>query len=610
MSGRHILWSGAAVLALTAGAAGAQDAAPVYLGEILFANLEPVAPGRTGTTVTVVTEETLETESLRVAEVLSHLPGIAIRPNGGIGGLTGFSMRGAPQAYVAVRVDGIDVTDPSNTRSQFDFGPMTAGTVARIEVTPGTQSVLFGGNAVGGAINLTSRQPTEDGWHNYVDAEAGSYDTLSLSYGLTYRDDRGEVAMTVAHVRTEGFSAVDNPGFTEADGYDGTRISINGALQATPGLRLSFAGFVDSSTNEFDGNDPMTFATVDNDATNDSDSYGLRFAADFATGPVTHVLSVSRYAIERASTDGATTTYNGDRDGLHYQGAVDLTANGRLVFGAERTSESFSEAGPWSSDSAEASTNAVFAELTWALGPDVDLAASWRHDDHSEFGGFDSGRLAAVWRATPDWTIRGQLGTGFRAPSLFELYSTAYGDTSLHPETSASADLGIERRIGEDGFIRATAFWLRVEDLIGYDPVTYRSAQTDGTTTRQGIELAAAVPLSDRFTLNADYTHTASEVAGDVAWAAVPENVYGLGIEAEVTDRLGARFDIRHTADRPDLPDFTVADAAMTWDFGNGIAAYARVENLFDEDYHLVDSFGTAYGTPGRSIYVGIHASF
>lgn len=610
MSGRHILWLGGAVAALAVGAAQAQDAAPLYLGEIQFANLEPVEPGRTGTTVTVVSEETLETESLRVAEVLSHLPGIAIRPNGGIGGLTGFSLRGAPQAYVAVRVDGIDVTDPSNTRSQFDFGPMTAGTITRIEVTPGSQTALFGANAVGGAINLTSRRPTEDGWHHYLDAETGSYDTLALSYGLTYRDDRGEVAMTVSHVQTEGFSAIDNPGFTEADGFDGTRIAINGALQATPGLRLSFAGFVDRSTNEFDGFDPMTYAPADNGATNDSDSYGLRFAADFATGPVEHTLSVSRYAIERASTDGTTTTYTGDRDGLHYQGAVDLTANGRLVFGAERVSESFSEAGPWSSDAADASTTAVFAELTWAVGPDFDLAASWRHDDHSQTGGFDSGRLAAAWRISPDWTIRGQIGTGFRAPSLFELYSTLYGDASLHPETSTSADLGVERRIGENGHFRATLFWLQVEDLIGYDPVTYRSAQTEGTTTRQGIEVSAAVPLSDRLTLTADYTHTESEVAGDVAWAAVPDNVYGLGIAADLTDRLGARFDIRHTADRPDLPDFTVADAAVTWDFGNGIAAYGRVENLFDEDYHLVDSFGTAYGTPGRSIYVGIHASF
>ncbi len=82
-------------------------------------------------------------------------------------------------------------------------------------------------------------------------------------------------------------------------------------------------------------------------------------------------------------------------------------------------------------------------ELLYAPGDAIDLSLALRYDDHSTFGGQTSGRAALAWRPTAEWTVRAVASTGFRAPSLYELYS-AYGNSALTPEQSRSFELGAE----------------------------------------------------------------------------------------------------------------------------------------------------------------------
>ena len=117
-----------ALLAATSTLAAPALAQPAFeIDEIVVsANLEETEAGRTGASVTVVTEEDLRaTGETRLVEFLSRLPGVTIRTTGSIGGQAGLSIRGASQNYVAVLVDGIDVTDPSRTQVAFDFGGLT-----------------------------------------------------------------------------------------------------------------------------------------------------------------------------------------------------------------------------------------------------------------------------------------------------------------------------------------------------------------------------------------------------------------------------------------------------------------------------------------------------
>ncbi|MEX5726655.1 vitamin B12 transporter [Rhodovulum iodosum] len=615
--------------------AAAQDT--FLLDEITAsANLQATEIERSGSTVTVVTEDELRAAGdARLTDYLARLPGVTITPNGPVGARTGLSLRGASQNYVAVRIDGIEVNDPSLTQVAYDFGGLTTADISRIEVLKGSQSALYGSSAIGGVIDITTRRATEIGTEQSVAIEAGSYDTLRASYGLATRTENAELAFTLSHIYTGGFSAADeNDGNTEEDGYRASRLSVYGHRDFDNGLRLGFSAFAEESRGEYDPQfyaDPTRSFSV---ALGDGETYdevakvdkrGLRVFAEFATGAVEHEVSASVYEIERRYQDGETflsydpvtyavsgsyyassaTRYTGTRTKLRYQGTLALGLDSRLSFGADTEREAYDQTGTYGDLDADSHTSGVFAELAWAPSERLDVTLAARHDDHSEFGGQTTGRVAVAFRPVDDLTIRGALGTGYRAPSLYELNSF-YGDPTLEPEESLTAELGVEKRFGDRASLRATAFYLEVDDLIDYSFATSSYAQVSGTSRRSGVELEGAYSLGDRAVLSAAYTYIDSSTNASASWSSVPRHTVSLGLEADIAHNLSGGLTALYAADRDGLDDFAVVNGTIRYQVAENTEAYLRVENLFDEQYQYV----SGYGTSDRAVYVGLRQNF
>ena len=128
----------------------------------------------------------------RVVDRLVRLPGVNLTSNGGLGALAGVQVRGLPSRYVGVRINGINVMDPSGTQNQFNFGGFTAAGVGRIELLKGSQSALYGSEAIGGVINITTFRPTDQGFSGQAQVEGGSFDTYSGSLSMGYLGDRAK----------------------------------------------------------------------------------------------------------------------------------------------------------------------------------------------------------------------------------------------------------------------------------------------------------------------------------------------------------------------------------------------------------------------------------
>ncbi len=607
---RNLLIALAAASAIIAPAALAQGA--FEIDEIVVsANLEETEAARTGVSVTVIdAAELAATAETRLVDYISRLPGVTIRTTGPIGGQAGVSIRGASQNYVAVLVDGIDVTDPSGPQVAFNFGSLTTADISRIEVLRGSQSALYGSGAVGGVISITTRRATEDGITRSIAAEAGSYNTARLSYGFARKSGATDYALTLAHVQSDGFSAADeNAGNTEPEGYRGDRISMTLNHALDNGVTLSLAGFAEKSTGDYDEGFPLADGTPDE--VTDAWSAGLRAGLGFATGALDHDISATFYKIDRAYA-GSTTfgpanyAYAGTRSALAYKGATDLGQRSRLVFGADITRERYQQRGDYGAADVATTLTGAFAELTHAATDAVDVTATLRRDDHSRFGGFTTGRVSVAWRASADLVLRAVAATGFRAPSNYELFGDYVGNPDLEPETSKSFELGTEYRWAGGGALRATAFLLEAENLIDYSFATYSYAQVPGLSRRKGIEISGEVPVSARVMLTGSYTYTDSATSAASSWGLVPRHELALGVEADLTDRLRGALTVEHSADRAALPDFTVANATVTYDLGNAAEAYLRVENIFDAEYQLVPG----YGTSDRAFYVGLRKSF
>ncbi|WP_112312205.1 TonB-dependent receptor [Pseudogemmobacter bohemicus] len=184
---------------LGSGGALAQAAdEPVDLGTItLTASGEPVALSRTGATVTVLTAAEIEKRgTLSLAGLLRQLPSVALASNGGMGATTTLRLRGLPGYYIGSRIDGIDVSDPSNTQHFFDFGGTTTAGVSRIEVLRGSQSALYGSEAVAGVIDITSWRPEADGVSGEAALEGGTDQTWAGTLSLGFRDARSAFAIS------------------------------------------------------------------------------------------------------------------------------------------------------------------------------------------------------------------------------------------------------------------------------------------------------------------------------------------------------------------------------------------------------------------------------
>lgn len=585
---------------------------------------------RTGVSVSVV-NPTGKPGPTSMVESLNRLPGVSVSTQGALGSAARLRIRGADQRYIAVFVDGIRVTDPTATQTEYDFGTLPSANIGRIEVLRGSQSALWGGSAVGGVVTIETARATEDGTSQQVQAEAGRYDTRSLSYGLTHKQGALDTTLNLSHFVTGGYSAFD--GGTEADGAEVNRMSATLRYQVNGTLALGGALFHQRGSNEFDGFNNLTFALEDQANGQTRKETGVRLLAELSLGNTEHVFDLTRYVVAREITDdNGFNTFDGSRTTFGWQGTTDLSEALTLVYGADTMLEE-AQYSRLPGGIGDTRISGAFAQALWAVNGQLDISATLRADNHSTFGNFETGRLSLAYRPDGATTLRGAIATGFRAPSIDELFGdyptqAFVGNPDLTPEESLSYELGIEREFGNGAVVSATLFRLDVENQIAYDacpavdpanwdfscqPGTINSLENIlGTSKRQGVEIAANMPLGDRTNLGLAYTYSDAKRQTGTRIGLVPRHELTLTLEGEITDRLSAGASVKHVADRLNdfasvpMPDYTVVGVDASYQVSDTAEAYLRIENLFDEDYQTSEG----YSTSGRAAFVGLRAKF
>ncbi|GAB1364425.1 TonB-dependent receptor [Rhodobacter sp.] len=605
--------------ALLAAPAAAQDS--TYLGEIVISALRTAADRlSTGASISVLTEEDLaQDRSVTLADTLARLPGLSFSQTGPAGSSSALRIRGLDGRYLAVYVDGIRVSDASGTTVSFDFGSFLSADVGRVEVLRGSQSALWGGSAVGGVINISTRAALEEGTHQTAAVEGGSYGTGRLTWGLTHKDDRIETALTVTRFHTDGFSASTSG--NEADGADIARLSFSTRYKVSDVLSVGGAFFVQDNQSEYDPSSTADAAGYDLD----SRDIGARFFAELEAGNTVHSFDVTAYDIKRTYTEPSdVNSYKGKRLTLGWQGVTTVSDQLSLVYGLDWSRETAEYTNLPAGD-ADTTIYGAFGQVIWSPTDSFDLSATLRTDHDSSFGSFPTGRIALAWRPAENTTLHASAGRGFRAPSIderFGFYPSAWGDfignPNLEPEKSWSYEIGVEQQLANGGSLSATAFRIEIDNLVTYkwDPVLSTLENVPGESVSQGLELAADLPLSDRMTLGLSYTYTDARRPTGVRLARVPLNLLALSLEAQVSDRLSLGLTAVHSAGMKDndpatfalvdAPDYTVLNAQANYSLSDSMEAYLRVENLTDEDY----STSLGYNAAGRSVYLGLQAKF
>lgn len=584
-------------------------------------------------------------QDIGVTELLLRTPGVSISRNGGYGTATSLRIRGAESEHTVAVIDGVKLNDPSSTGGGFNFTNLLAGDISRIEVLRGPQSILWGSQAIGGVVNIVTASP-EKRLEGSFDLEAGSRDTVSARAAIGGRT--GPLAWRIGGQRftTDGISSHGKAfGGVERDGYRNHNVSGRAELTLADNVSAEVRGYYSSGRVEFDGFNV------------DSNDYGLnKEFVGYAGLNFDLVDGRFRNRIAYAHTDTNRDNFNPDRarpqsfeaDGKNrrweYQGSFDLTDRISAIFGAENECSDFRSRSPSASLAVPLPAFARGkAELTSAYGQlsvepldGLILNGGVRYDDRDRYGGQTLFAAGGVWRLPTGTLLRASYGEGFRAPSLFQLFSE-YGNVALDPEAADGWEAGIEQSlfdrklvVGASWFDRATTNQIIYNSCSGTstnplcfvpgDPATRRFGYYSNVarSKAQGVEAAAALTLGG-LVLDGNYSLIASEdrspgTANFGKWlprrprhTANASVSYGFGFGLELGAALrwsGKSYDNASNATR--LDDYTLVDLRAEFALSDAVKLFARAENVFDEQY--MTAF--RYGSIGRSIYAGIRGRF
>lgn len=570
------------------------------LGEIyVSAGLQEININKTGSSVLVLQSDELKANVFDAVNLLDSQPGIAMSSSGGVGSQTGIRLRGLSQSYVAVRVDGVDVSDPTGTQNSYDFGGVIPFGFDQIEILKGSQSAIYGSDAIGGVLNFKTNTSNTLGKKTDTNLTVGSNNTLAANFKYTQIQDSGSYALSINNISTDGYSAKsDNE---EADPYSKTEIRFVVDQNISDQLTLGATALYSDEEIDYDGFDHET------DHIDRSRAAGSVYAS-FETGSVTNKITRSFSNTDRYDLNGWNKSFIGKRDVWSYTGQTILNG-ANVTFGYENIAEEANIDGQIE----DYKETALVSEIIYALGNSSDISLAARQTSSKNYGDDTTFRIASINRHQNELTSRLVLSSGFRAPSLYELFDSFYGNSTFIPETSLNAEIGLVKKITEATNLSMTIFNNTVDNLIEFNNDTFIYEQNNGSTKTNGLELSSNLKVSDTVTVNADYTFTTSET-GNVKAVRVPKHDLVLAIEKQFNDKFSGLASLRVARDIEDtvwpsniqMPNYEILDISLTYDINDKSSVYLQVQNLVDEKYETIKG----YNTGGRQVFAGIRASF
>lgn len=635
-----------ALLLGAASFAQAEDKTELPAINVYSAYATPVNQDQTASSVTVLTEKDFaERNATYVSDVLKTVPGVAMGANGGRGAATSLFLRGADSNQTAVIIDGVKVNRVNGLG--FDFGGLSLSNIDRIEVLRGEQSALWGSDAMGGVVYITTKsglykdKPVNldfdfgTGSHGTVDGSA----TVSGYHQGFYYSLHGD-----SH-RTRGISALSKHSFN----YSGE----NGAQYRSPFPGKENDKFhrdnVSARVGFDDGKKGIEFLTAHSSQTihydNNYDSRdGLH---DYRTRTREKIYKLSSYwgneqdlfkhkiNLNRFKTDNKDYygNYSARRDDANYQLDInfdregDITQAISLLADYNKANYRSSE---YSNDKLKINEKSVAMEYRLLSKDDHSFSLSGRYIDNSQYGNAFNARVSGAYRLSPNFRAHASLGTATQTPTVVEYFGyTGYSipNFNLKPEKSRGGEVGLLIESNDKNHsLDVTYFARNVKDLISDQllPTTcvtaswgmscsYQSMNMSGTSKIRGVELVYNGKLTDKLTSYANYTYTGTKDSQGKQLIRRPKHTANAGLNYQITEQLGSNVNVSYVGKRIDnntaryrMPSYTLVNLGVNYQLTQNLNIYANLNNVFDKKYENV----VGYGQDGRNVYVGLKGSF
>lgn len=630
----------ALLVALAPAAAGAETLLPET---VVSAAREPLAGERVGSAVTVLTRRDLELrQGKQVVDILREVPGVAVNRSGSFGGQVDVRLRGAEARHTLVLVDGIKMNDAA-LGSTFDFAQLAADDIERIEILRGPQSSIYGSEAIGGVINIVTRRAAR-GLSLTAFAEGGAFQTGSTGFGARFGNDWVRAAFGYTWFKTAGISSADRRnGNAEADGFRANTYHGSAIFTPVPFFELRLAGRYLHSRGGLDAfQDGFTIPCLANGVCIAVDDRSF-YKAEHLFGKADAVLKlfegrlVNRTGIAhgRVRNDSFGDAFAGlfenrstrrkidNETTLRFETPSLLAAEHRLTFLFEHERQAVSSISGFGQFSRAIAARSYVGEYSGAFLDRVFVTGAVRFDDNDFF------KDALIWRATFAYRHRetatrlhASVGTGVKNPDLFQLFGQFPGFTpnpALRPENAFGWDIGVEQALLDGRLVLdVTYFNNRIKDLIVASIQT--ATNVAGTTRISGVEIAVKWKATDALELGGAYTLTDARQSNSHQPVRRARHIGSVFATWTTDDKRGtvhvnARFNgpqrdtvflDNFTSRQTELDGYVLVGITGSFKVTPNVEIYGRVENLLNQKYQEVFSFGA----PGFGAFAGVRVRF
>ena len=568
-----------------------------------------------GSTVSILTADDISAlGSQFVVDALATLPAVTINQNGAFGGSASVRIRGASSNQTLVIIDGVVANDPTSPGGGFDFSRLDPANIERIEVLKGPHSTLWGTDAIGGVVNITTKRP-KVGLGGKVYSEAGSFDTYRNGVEISNKNDRYDFRLSVNNVTSNGISKADeNNGNNEKDGFES--INVNSLVGVNFGdARLEGSILWTEAETEFDSYSPIAQGGVaDGDEVSETEELvsNIKLMAPLFNGRLNNTILLGYSDIDRKNLTNNVQSFenSGDRRLFRYQGTLSLGYEAQLAFGAEREKTETKDE--------DATIDGLFGLYELKLFETLTLTAGVRYDEPEHFDSETTTRFTFAHNPSDYVTFRGSWGEGYKAPTIFQTtYVCTFcsnpnpqASTNLRPESSEGFDVGIDlRTANQRGEVSLTYFDQKTDDQIDFvfSQGGYINVEEANST---GIELAGRYRLLDWLIAGLNYSYIDAEDDKGNTLDRIPEHSGNFSLLFNNGGKWSSTLLITYNdeeQDRGEIADsWTRVDLSSSFAVTEKLDLYARIENLFDEQYQQI----LGYGTPDRSAYLGLRFTF
>jgi vitamin B12 transporter len=579
-----------------------------------YGQVEPVVVTATRTAQTVdaslaavrvIDREEIEVlQPLTVSDILRTVPGLTVSNTGGLGQPSAVFLRGSESDHVLVLIDGVKVG--STTLGSTSFQYLDPDQIERIEIVRGPRSSLYGPDAIGGVIQIFTRDPAKAPRASAF-ATGGTDDYSKFGARLSAGENATKFSIGANYEKSKGYDVCkgSNTGgcFTFEDDRDGyENLSVQASLAGSVNEKTDFSVSYLSSTgeteydgsfsNETDFSISVLGAELSIDA---SERLGMKFSA-----------GQSNDDTDTLKNGTKSDHFNTARTSLGWLNEFSLSAENMVMLGIDFSSDEVNSGTSYTQTSRD--NLGGFGQFIGSLGM-LDVQAALRYDDNEQFGDSVTGDTSVGYDLSTSSRVTAQYGTGFKAPTFNELYYPGFGNANLDPEESATVEAGYRWKNADSRF-SANIFSTEVDNLIAYDAALGAPGNVNAAMI-QGLELQLDTAMESWKIGGALTLLSAEQDGGTYDGKELPrrpsefldlrlDRTFAKGSVGASLFASGSTYD--DLANTRVIKSYTTLDLRGTYHLSTKWHVVGKVANVTDEDYEQA----SYYRQPGRQFFVGV----